>query len=92
MYNYEKLPTEILQESMERYLEHGIEGGHFLTKVLSNDIAGTIDHADSININLLPDIVKWLYNEVPLECWGSEIKVKAWVDKFKPVEKRQYCN
>ena len=87
MYNYSELP-EGLQGGMQRYLEHGIEGGHFLTNVLSNDLAGAVTHADSINIKLLPDIVKWLYNEAPNGAWGSIDRVRAWLDTFKPLNQR----
>ena len=77
IYDYSKLP-EHLQDTMQRYVEHGIEGGHFLKAVLSNDLQGAVNHADSTNIKLLPDIIKWLYNEVPLGCWGSTEKVENW--------------
>ena len=71
MLNYSKLPKH-LQDSMERYIEDGIRSGGFLTAVLSNDLKGAVNVADSGNIKLLPDIVIWLYNEVPQECWGHE--------------------
>ena len=91
MYDYSGLP-ESLQDGMQRYLEHGIRAGDFLTNVLSNDLSGAVSRADSKNINLLPDIVRWIYNEAPSGCWGSDIKVEAWLDNFKPVDKKQYLN
>lgn len=77
MLNYSKLPKH-LQDSMERYIEDGIRSGGFLTAVLSNDLKGAVNVADSGNIKLLPDIVIWLYNEVPQECWGHEENVQNW--------------
>jgi len=77
MYNYSKLP-EHLQGGMQRYVELGIDGGHFLRAILSNDLQGAVSHADSTNVNLLPEIVRWLYNEVPQGCWGSKENVDNW--------------
>ena len=77
MPNYNKLP-EHLQDSMERYIEDGIRSGGFLTAVLSNDLKGAVNVADSGNIKLLPDIVTWLYNEAPQGCWGSTENVQDW--------------
>ena len=77
MYNYAKLP-EGIQDGMQRYIENGIPAGHFLSNVLCNDLHGAVSYADSTNIKLLPDIVKWLYNEAPLGCWGSAETVNGW--------------
>ena len=91
MYDYSKLPIG-LQDGMKRYIEQGYQGGHFLYYVLSNDLIGAVNRADSENIKLLPDIVKWIYNEAPSGCFGSDVKVKAWLDSFKPINNREYHN
>ena len=75
--DYYKLP-EHLQDDMEKYIEDGIRGGDFLTAVLSNDLKRAVWIADSENIKLLPDIITWLYNEVPQSCWGSKENVENW--------------
>jgi len=77
MYNYAKLPEE-LQAGMQRYVEEGIPTGHFLGAVLSNDLYGAVSRADSTNIKLIPEIVRWIYNEVPIGCWGSVSRVREW--------------
>ena len=53
--------------------------GHFLTYVLENDLARAIQHADSTNLKLLPNYVRYLHNEAPAACWGSKKKVKDWL-------------
>ena len=80
MFEYEKLPFG-LRDGMQRYLENGIMPGHFLTAVLENNLFDAVMRADSTNLSLMPDIVKWIYNEVPWEAHGSERIVKAWVSK-----------
>jgi len=75
--DYYKLPKH-LQDSMKIYVEDGIRSGGFLTAVLSNDLRGAVNIADSGNIKLLPDIITWLYNEVPQSCWGSTENVENW--------------
>ncbi len=68
-----------MMESLERYVEHGILPGNFLQAVLCNDLTMAVGRADSVNIHLIPEYVKYLYNEAPSACWGSPEKVRAWV-------------
>ena len=82
MDNYAELP-EGLQGGMKRYIEDGISTGHFLTAVLSNDLLGAVSRADGTNIKLLPEIVRWIYNEAPSNCWGTAKQVQAWQGTVK---------
>ena len=75
---YERLPAG-LRGGMERYIEHGVPPGHFLTAVLTNDLRGACERADDVNRHLLWEIVGWLYNEAPAPCWGSPTKVSTWL-------------
>jgi len=77
MYDYDRLP-EGLRDSMQRFVEHGIKAGHFLTACLENDLLGAVNGADEVNRSLLPEIVSWLYWEPPADCWGSKEKVSKW--------------
>lgn len=77
MYDYSELP-EGLQGGMQRYIEQGIQAGHFLTAVLSNDLFGAVNRADGNNLPRLQEIVHWIYNEAPNGCWGSSEKVAKW--------------
>ena len=82
MTDYSKLPTG-LQGGIQRYIENGYPVGHFLTAVLSNDLLGAVSRADDKNIKLIPEIVKWLYNEAPGSCWGTVEQVQAWQGTVK---------
>ena len=84
MYNYNTLPTA-LQGGMKRYIEDGISAGHFLTAVLENDLFSAVMRADADNLKELPNIVKWIYWEIPAEACGSETIVKAWLKKERKV-------
>jgi hypothetical protein len=77
---YLDAPVHIL-DSINRYVEHGFEPGSFLTAVLSNDLAGAFNAADSDAEAGLRDIVKYIHWEIPSLCWGSRAKVEAWLEE-----------
>lgn len=81
--NYEKLPAEGLRDGLKLYIEQGYEPGSFLMAVLENNLAESFARADNINRYLMFEIVSWLYNEVPMACWGSKERVKAWMEEKK---------
>ncbi len=53
--------------------------GGFLRAVLENDLAGAFGRADDDNRRAMHDIVCYVYNELPSQCWGSPAKVAAWL-------------
>ncbi len=57
--------------------EHRV--GHFLTAVLSNNLFEAFARADKESAAALRDIVMFVYNELPGQCWGSPEKVTAWI-------------
>lgn len=72
------IPAYML-ESLRLYVTDGIQPGHFLTAVLSNNLIEACKRADSTNLTLLPAYASYLYNDVPSSCWGSPEKVAAWL-------------
>lgn len=74
---------EDLYGALERYLNHGIMSGGFLTAVLENDLAGACGRADHENIKNIPNIVGYIYNHVPSNSWGSKEKVQAYLSSLK---------
>ena len=81
MMNYSKLPGS-LAPGMERYIEHGIQPGSFLTAVLCNNLKESFAQADDFNQQLMFEIVSWMYNEAPLMCWGSPARVRKWIKEY----------
>jgi hypothetical protein len=66
--------------ALDRYVEHKILPGGFLMKVLSNDLFGAVGQADSENAAALPDIVRYIYNQLPANAWGSQDLVYKFVE------------
>ena len=77
--NYDRLPPHI-RDGVKRYIEHGIKPGDFLTAVIQNNLKESFARADETNIERMFDIVSFLYNEVPLLCWGSPERMKNWME------------
>lgn len=57
-----------------------IHPGGFLTAVLSNDLFRAYDLADEFSKADMDLIVKFIYNNLPGECWGSKERVKIWTN------------
>ena len=72
-------------ESLDRYVEFHCPTGGFLDAVLRNDLKESCARADSQNLYLLFDIVSYLYNEVPWNCWGTPERVNAWLHPVESV-------
>ena len=67
--------------SLRLYVEHRVAPCGFLCAVLTNDLQGAFAKADDKNRQRMLEIVRYVYNELPSECWGSKEKVKTWLVK-----------
>lgn len=76
--NYSGLPEHI-RRGFREYIEHHRLPGGFIKACLENNLSEAMGRADGVNRQKLFDIVAFLYNEAPFECWGSIAKVDAWV-------------
>ena len=68
--HYPSVPDEVIG-ALDRYVNHKIAPGGFLTAVLCNDLREACGRADSINRHILFDIVGFIYNGIPASIWGS---------------------
>jgi hypothetical protein len=68
-----------LYGAFERYLNHGIMPGSFLTAVLENNLCEAFGRADSFNSATLKHIVGYVYNHLPSNSWGSREKVQEYL-------------
>lgn len=66
------------REGLERYL-HGMPPGHFLRAVLENDLFEAVGRADEGSAGAIPAICRYIYNNMPANCWGSKVAVDAWL-------------
>lgn len=80
MFDYDKLP-ESLRGGMRRYMENGVETGGFLKAVLENDLKAAVSRADVFNQSQIANIVGWLFNEAPVNSWGSPVDVIKWMKR-----------
>lgn len=85
--NYAACPVDYMKSAVERYIEHGIPPGDFLTAVICNDLKGAFVHADGTNQQMLKDWVIFFYNEIPHAAWGSRNRMQAWME-LKAKERR----
>ena len=74
----ENIPISTLN-SLAAYARDKCPTGGFLYAVLTNDLFEAIGRADDFNRAALFDICNYIYNELPLSCWGSKDKVKQWL-------------
>jgi len=70
-------------EAFARYVDHHIKPGSFLTACLQNDLREAFGQADIHSRYMLFDIVSYMYNEIPCQCWGSKEAVTEWLKKRK---------
>ena len=72
---------DYMQDGLSFYLSEGRPVGNFLTAVLTNNLKEACNRADDTNIRLLPNYVSFLYNQAPMNSWGSEERVTAWIEQ-----------
>lgn len=72
---------ENIKESLRMYVEHRIPTGGFLEAVLKNDLFGAYSRADLENTKRMQEIVVYIYNHIPIECYGSAEKVYRWLSE-----------
>jgi len=67
--------------ALRRYCMEFIEPGDFLMSVLEDKLLGAMTHGDIENVEALPAIVTYVYNELPADSWGDEESVRRWLAK-----------
>jgi L-2-hydroxyglutarate oxidase LhgO len=78
--NYKDVPEHVLDTLIAwgkreiPYLSHTYEA------LLSSDLFGFMNRADDEMIQALPQIVKFIANELPIGCYGSLHNLVIWHD------------
>lgn len=67
-----------LKGELERYIKQAIPPGDMLEAVLRNDLKEACSRISPAYQSKLWDIVKWLYHNAPIQCWGSPEAVANW--------------
>ena len=76
---YAKKIPAITLHGIQQYVAAGTPGGHFLQALLTNDLAGVHSMADDENWAALRDILYYLNNCIPMECYGDNEAYEAWI-------------
>lgn len=58
-------------DGVDRYVNHGILSGGFLTALFENDLMSAFARADLQNQAAMAEWAKFIYNDAPSSCWGS---------------------
>lgn len=69
-----------MQEGAYQYLVNGQPPGGFLSAVLSNNFAKTVQRADALNLHNLETWAVFL-SRIPMDAWGSEEQVNYWINR-----------
>jgi hypothetical protein len=76
--DYQTIPVHC-RAGLKRYIESGVRTGDFLEALLSNDLRGTFERADALNVQCIKHYLVFLYNFAPSKCWGSPDRYKEWI-------------
>lgn len=72
------IPTNV-KAAIDRHIYKGSHNtGRFVRAVLENNLKDAFMFADLKSRDNMFDIVKYLYNEAPAECWGDKEAVENW--------------
>jgi len=80
MYTFNEyyIPERMI-EPIKLYIEKGFHPGHFLSGIITNDLAAAVAAADSENMKNIPAFVSFFWNEAPSMCWGSNEIMSDWM-------------
>ena len=67
------------QRGLDRYAKYRVRTGGFLHAVLTNNLMEAMRHADSENRENIVEICQYVYDNLPVACYGSEDAVKVWL-------------
>jgi hypothetical protein len=71
---------DYMHDGLINYIKHHVKPGHFLSAILQNNLRETFFRADYINVNLVKNYVKFLYNYAPSSCWGNQERFENWLE------------
>lgn len=75
----ERLVPPHTKETLDAWAATGRPCGHFATAILSNDLREAVGRADTDHLRALPAIVAYVYNRLPIGCWGSPEAMDRWL-------------
>lgn len=77
--DYSRIPPATL-ETLQNWAKHGLEPGSFVMAVLENNLIEAVSRGDRFNLMALLEICAYVYNEMPVDSYGSPSIVREWRD------------
>lgn len=74
-------------DTIDDYYKRGLQPGSFVRAVLENDLKAAFSCADMENRLAMFDIVQYVYNNLPIGCYGSPKLVDEWLVYIREVNK-----
>lgn len=75
---------------LDDWVERGVyPPSIFIQRILHNDLIGTFMQADIKEMMELPDIIAYVYNHVPHECWGTAEKLQKWTPERSRIDETE---
>jgi len=84
--NYVDVVREDVLRDLVNYGKSGVPVGGFLRSVLTNNLTLCICRADESNLKQIKQIVMFINNELPMNCWGSSDKYESWLTASQEAE------
>lgn len=73
----EHIPPNI-KSALDLWVSDGYPPGSFCQAVLRNDLMDAFSRADQFSERAMGAIVRYVYNNMPSACHGSQDKMDAW--------------
>lgn len=70
-----------IEEALQRYIDHALNPGGFLSAILRNNLSLAVFTASRDMRGRIGDIVFWLWENAPHACWGSEESIERWTEQ-----------
>jgi hypothetical protein len=67
-----------MRNETRAYVMNGAAVGGFLRCLFENDLMGTFNNADEVNLRRMREWVVFIYNYTPAQCHGSKEIVAKW--------------
>ena len=81
---YEKIP-ELTMLTLINYRDHHLRPGSFVMSVLENNLFEAVGRADLQNRSALPEIVKWVVNQLHPAPYMNKVAIQKWIDQGSDV-------
>lgn len=84
-FDYSLIPDHHLN-TIKLYVENGCRMGDCFEAIFAHDLFRAVEFADPEIMDILPTIVCYIINRLPMNCHGSYKKVQTWYESKRSQE------